>query len=207
MRIGGTETAVLIATSGIVLSVLTSLASHFRRARYRRRLTRALELNRLLPPEGAENLRAVLGADVRDCAGRLERMHARTIMRRRARSGGAFALVLVVGAAGLAALALPAPPSSRTRPVVLSVAAGFALIALLYALRRDARFRARSVKRAGESTDPLPTRRPTLLAIWRWFPSGFSSSVDQSEDTITARVSPPAAGADLHWRQEAFPMG
>jgi hypothetical protein len=89
----------------------------------------------------------------------------------------------------------------------LTVAAVLAVISLALAFRRDARARSPFLKRAGDSTDPLPRRRPTLLAIWRWFPAGFSSSVDDAEDTITARVPTPAPGPDLNWRQEAFPSG
>jgi hypothetical protein len=114
-------------------------------------------------------------------------------------------MILMVSAGMLTALALPAPPTARTRPFILSAALAFALIAFVVALRRDFQVRRPSRKRASDSTDPLPPRRPTLLAIWRWFPAGFSNSVGEGEDTITARIAPSAAGADLTWREEAFP--
>jgi len=205
MRIGLIEAGVFITTVGVLISAVTAVGSSLRRARLRRRLSRALELSGQLPGEGYEGLRRLLAIEVRESAGRLERVETRRVRRRLAQSRAAFPLVLIVSAAFLAALALPASPTARTRPFMLWVALAFALIALAVALRRDVRVRRPSLKRASESTDPLPRRRPTLLAIWRWFPAGFSDSAGEGEDTITARIAPEAAGADLSWRQEAFP--
>jgi hypothetical protein len=205
MRIGLVEAGVLISTGGVLLSATASVVSTLRRVRLRRRLSRALELGRRLPGEGYEGLRTLLALEVRECAGRLERLETRRVRRHLAQSRGTFPLVLMVSAGILAALALPAAPAARTRPFILSVALTFALIALAIALRRDFQVRRPSLKQASDSTDPLPHRRPTLLAIWRWFPAGFSKSVGEGEDTITARVGPSAAGADLTWREEAFP--
>jgi hypothetical protein len=205
MRIDLIEAGVLITTVGVLLSASVTVGSSLRRARLRRRLSRALELSRRLPSEGYEGLQTLLDLEVRESAVRLEWVEARRIRRRLARSRAALPLILMMSAAFLTALALPASPAARTRPFILSVALAFALIALAVALRRDARARRSSLKRAADSTDPLPQRRPTLLAIWRWFPAGFSNSVGEGEDTITARVTPPAGGADLSWRQEAFP--
>jgi hypothetical protein len=205
MRIGLIEAGVLIATGGVVLSAVTAVASSLRRVRVRRRLDRALDLTGRLPSEEYEGLRSLLAIEVRECAGRLERMEERRMRRRLARSRAAFPLLLIVGAAFLTALALPASPGARTRPYLLAVASVLALVALAVAVRRDARAVRPSRKRASESTDPLPPRRPTLLGIWRWFPAGFSRSVGEGEDTITAQIAPSAAGADLTWRQEAFP--
>jgi hypothetical protein len=205
MRFGWNEASVLIATSCVLLSAIITVVSGLRRMACRRRLSHSLELERVLPTEGYDGLRALLAAEVRDCADRLESLETRRVRRRLARSHGTFALILMVSAAFLAALALPAAPTAGDRPLILSVAVVLALIALASAFRRDARTRAPSLKRAGDSTDPLPGRRPTLLAIWRWFPAGFSSSVDE-EDTITARVVTPAPAPDLNWRQEAFPL-
>jgi hypothetical protein len=204
MRIGLIEAAVLITTGGVLLSAATALVSSLRRVRLRRRLSRALELSGRLPSEGYEGLQTLLALEVRESADRLERVETRRVRRRLARSRAAFPLILMVSAAFLTALALPASPTARARPYMLSVAAAFALIALAVALRRDVRAGRPSLKRATESTDPLP-RRPTLLAIWRWFPAGFSNSVGEGEDTITTRIAPSAAGADVTWRQEAFP--
>jgi hypothetical protein len=203
MRIGGNETVVLIATTWVIISVITTAVSGMRRTRSRRRLRNALDLDHALPAEGYAGLRALLAAEVRDCADRLERMEWRTMVRRRARSGGTFAVLLIMTAAFLTALALPAAPASGSRPFVLIVAGALAVMSLAIAFRRDVAARSPFLKRSDDSTDPLPHRRPTLLAIWRWFPAGFSSSVDDSEDTITARV--PSPTPDLNWRQEAFP--
>jgi hypothetical protein len=205
MRIGWIEAGVLTTTAGVLLSATTTVGSSLRRARLRRALHRALELHGRLPSEGYEGLRNLLELEVRACAGRLERVETRRVRRRLAQSRATFPLVLIVSAAVLAALALPASPDARTRPLLLWVASAFALIALAVAFRRDVRARRPSLKRASDSTDPLPQRRPTLLAIWRWFPAGFAKSVGEGEDTITARIGPSAAGADLTWRQEAFP--
>jgi hypothetical protein len=204
---GWIEAGVLITTSGVILSAVATTVSALRRARWRRRLSQALAIERALPNEGFDGLRAVLAVEIRDCADRFERFEVRRIMRRRAQSQGTFALTLMVGAAFLIALALPASGAVRTRPFILSVAILWALIAVVLAFRRDAQARSPFLKRVGDSTDPLPNRRPTLLAIWRWFPSGFSSSVDASEDTITARVPTPSPNPALSWRQEAFPSG
>jgi hypothetical protein len=205
MRIGLIEGGVLIATGAVLISAVTTVVSGLRSVRLRRRLSRALELSRRLPSEGYGGLRTLLAHDVRACAGRLERVETRRVRRQLARSRGTFAVFLIVSAAFLAALALPAPPTARARPFMLATAAAFALIALAVAVRRDVKVRRPSLKRASDSTDPLPRRRPTLLAIWRWFPAGFSNSVEEGEDTITARIAPSEAGADLSWRQEAFP--
>ena len=205
MRIGWSEASVLIAMCGVILSVAATVASGLRRGRWRRRLSLALELDRVLPDEGFDSLRAVLAAEVRESADRLEKIETRRMMRRRAQSRGTFALTLMVSAAFLTALVLPAAPTVSARPFILTIAIVLALIALALAIRRDAQARSPFLKRAGDSTDPLPSRRPTLLAIWRWFPSGFSGSVDNAEDTITARVATHVPAPDLNWRQEAFP--
>jgi len=204
MRIGWTEASVLITTVGVILSTVETVTSALRRTWWRGRLSRALEMDRTLPDDRFDGLRAVLAADIRDSAARLERIESRRVRRLRARSRGAPASALVVIAAALAALFLPAAPAVAARPFGLFVASTLALIALVLAVRRDVQLRQPFLKPAADSTDPLP-RRPTLLAIWRWFPSGFSDSVDGSEDTITARVSPPGQLPDAHWRQEAFP--
>jgi len=207
MRMGWIEASVLITTSWVLLSAAASIVSGLRRARWRRRLSQALELDRALPNEGFDTLRAVLATEIRDSAERLERLEFRRMIRRRAQSHGTFALILIVSSAFLLALALPVAATVRTRPFILSVAIVWALIALILAFRRDAQARSPFLKRAGDSTDPLPERRPTLLAIWRWFPSGFPSSVDTTEDTITARVPTAPSTPALTWRQEAFPSG
>jgi len=205
MRIGWNEASVLITLGGVILSALTTVISVGRRALWRRRLTIASDLERGLPSEGFEGLRAVLTVEIRESADRLELIEARRMWRRWARSGGGFATTLMVGAAFLFALALPAASGAPARPYILAAGLTLALFAMALAVRRDARAKSPSFKRAGDSTDPLPRPRPTLLSIWRWFPSGFSGSMDEGEDTITARVPPLGAGADLRWRQEAFP--
>jgi hypothetical protein len=205
MRIGWIEVGVLIATGGVLLSTATAVVAGVRNLRLRRRLIRALELTNRLPSEGYEGLRGLLAVEVGECAGRLERVEARRLRRRLARSRAAFPLLLMVSAAFLTALALPASPAASSRPYVLSAASVLALIALVVAVRRDVRSGRPSLKQASDSTDPLPPRRPTLLAIWRWFPAGFSRGVGEGEDTITTRIAPSAAGADVTWRREAFP--
>src|SRR5687767_14653506 len=126
MRIGLIEAGVLITTCGVLLSATAAVVSSLRRVRLRRRLGRALELGRRLPGEGYEGLRTLLALEVRECAGRLEILETRRVRRRLARSRATFPMILMVSAGMLTALALPAPPTARTRPFILSAALAFA---------------------------------------------------------------------------------